>query len=77
MTCSWRRFWLSLGGAAFCALAGFGVRYAEDLQVGYTHDTSLWIFGAAVLLAYYAAILLLLLRRRGRGTRSKSPPAST
>ncbi|MGN0846264.1 MAG: hypothetical protein ACI4RA_02630 [Kiritimatiellia bacterium] len=76
MRCSRRRFWLALGGAAFCTLAGFGVRYAEDLQVGYTHDTSLWIFGAAVLFAYYAAILLFLLKRRGRRTRPKSSSAS-
>ena len=61
----------SLAGAAFLLLAGFGVRCAEDNQVGYTHDTSMWVFVASGLLAYYAAIVAYVLwrRRKQKGTR--------
>lgn len=60
---TWRRFRLSLGAAAFCAVAGFVVRHAEDGQVGYTHDVSTWIFAAAGILAYYAAIVAFVIAR--------------
>lgn len=64
---TWRRFRWSLAVAAFLALTGWGVRVAEDNQVGYTNDTSLWIFAIAGLFVYYALIVLYVLLRRRRG----------
>ena len=64
---TWRRFRLSVAAAAFLALMGFGVRLAEERQVGYTNDASMWVFVAAGLFAYYAAIVAFVLLRRGRG----------
>ncbi len=69
MICSWRRFRISVAVALFLLAMGFGVRYAEDCQVGYTHDASMWVFVAAGLLAYYAAIIALVLLRRRRRAR--------
>ena len=51
MTCSWRRFRISVAVALFLLAMGFGVRYAEDCQVGYTHDASMWVFVASGLMA--------------------------
>lgn len=66
---TWRRFRASLASALFLLVMGFGVRLAEDNQVGYTHDASMWVFVAAGLLAYYAAIIALVLLRRRRRAR--------
>ena len=63
---TWRRFRLCLAAAAFLALMGFGVRLAEERQVGYTNDASMWVFVAAGLLVYYAAIIACVLRRDAR-----------
>lgn len=78
MTWTWRRFWTAVGVAAFLVAMGFGVRCAEDGQVGYTHDSSMWVFVVAGLFAYYAAIALYQLVRRGRRTgHPKTPPPTT
>ena len=66
---TWGRFRLCLAVSAFLVAMGFGVRLAEDRQVGYTNDASMWVFVAAGLFAYYAAIVAYVLRRRGRGAR--------
>lgn len=63
---TWKRFWLALGGAAFFAFAGWGVRMAEDSQLGYTNDTSLWIFAISGLFAYYALIVCIVRWRMKR-----------
>ena len=63
---TWKRVWLFLAAAAFLVLMGFGVRCAEDRQVGYTNDASMWVFVAAGLCAYYAAIVAYVLRRGAR-----------
>ena len=76
MTWTWRRFWTAIGVATFLVAMGFGVRCAEDEQVGYTHDTSMWIFVVAGLFAYYAAIALYQLRRRSRAARSPKTPSA-
>ena len=70
---TWKRFALALGVAEFLTLAGFGVRYAEDAQVGYTNDTSLWVFGFAGLSAYYALIIAIV-RWRMKRKGVKMPP---
>ncbi len=65
---TWKRFWLSVGFSVFFALAGLGVRIAEDGQVGYTNDTSMWIFAISGLCLYYALIVVIVrwrLHRRG------------
>ena len=67
---TWKRFRLSLAAAVFLALMGFGVRIAEERQVGYTNDASMWIFVAAGLFAYYAAIVAYVIRRH-----APRPPA--
>jgi len=68
---TWRRFGWFTAISAFLAVMGFGVRIAEDNQVGYTNDTSLWVFGIAGICAYYAAIVLfVLLRDRARARRT-------
>ena len=55
---------------------GFGVRYAEDCQVGYTHDASMWVFVASGLMAYYAVLVGFVLVRRAR-RRAKTPASPT
>lgn len=66
--------WFS-AAAAFFVLTGMGVRIAEDGQVGYTNDASMWVFVLAGLCAYVAAVaLFLLLRRRRARTRGRRPP---
>lgn len=72
MTWTWRRFRVSVAVALFLLAMGFGVRYAEDCQVGYTHDASTWVFAASGLTAYYAAIIGFVLGRRAR-RRAKTP----
>lgn len=69
---------MAIGVAVFLVAMGFGVRCAEDGQVGYTHDSSMWVFVVAGLFAYYAAIALCQLCRRGqkRG-QAKTPSAPT
>ena len=69
---TWKRFRLSLAASAFLALMGFGVRLAEERQVGYTNDASMWVFVAAGLFAYYAAIVAFVLLRAARAGRSAS-----
>lgn len=70
--------WFS-AAAAFLVLTGMGVRIAEDGQVGYTNDASMWVFVLAGLCAYVAAIALFLLlrRRRARGRRPPLRPGSS
>lgn len=63
---TWGRFRLCLAVSAFLVAMGFGVRLAEDRQVGYTNDASMWVFVAAGLFAYYAAIVAYVIRRRAR-----------
>jgi len=65
---TWRRFRLALGLAIFFGVMGWGVRMAEDSQVGYTNDTSMWIFAVSALCVYYAVIVLIVrwrIRRNG------------
>ena len=69
---TWRRFRLCLAAAVFLALMGFGVRLAEERQVGYTNDASMWVFVAAGLLVYYAAIVAYVLRRDARRAASNA-----
>lgn len=76
MTCSWRRSRVSVAVALFLLAMGFGVRYAEDCQVGYTHDASMWVFVASGLMAYYAAVIWFVLGRRAR-RRAKTPASPT
>ena len=73
---TWRRFRASLAGALFLLVMGFGVRYAEDCQVGYTHDASMWVFVASGLMAYYAVLVGFVLVRRAR-RRAKTPASPT
>ena len=69
---------MAIAVAVFLVAMGFGVRCAEDGQVGYTHDSSMWVFVVAGLFVYYAAIALYQLWRRGRaGIRPKTPSAPT
>lgn len=69
---------MAVSGMLFLTAMGFGVRMAEDGQVGYTHDSSMWVFVAAGLFGYYALIALYRLRRgERRGTRPKTPSAPT
>lgn len=49
---------LILAAAVFTA-AGFFVRFAEDSQVGYTNDTSMWMFGIAGIFAWFALLQLV------------------
>lgn len=65
---SWRVFGWFSAAAAFLVLTGMGVRAAEDGQVGYTNDASMWVFVLAGLCAYVAAIALFLLLRRRRAS---------
>ena len=76
MTWTWRRFRISVAVALFLLAMGFGVRYAEDCQVGYTHDASMWVFAASGLMAYYATIVGFVLWRRSRSRRRAKTPAS-
>ena len=76
MTCSWRRFRISVAVALFLLAMGFGVRYAEDCQVGYTHAASMWVFVASGLMAYYAVLVGFVLVRRAR-RRAKTPASPT
>ena len=76
MTCSWRRFQISVAVALFLLAMGFGVRYAEDCQVGYTHDASMWAFVASGLMAYFAVLVGFVLVRRAR-RRAKTPASPT
>ena len=76
MTWTWRRFRISVAVALFLLAMGFGVRYAEDCQVGYTHDASMWVFAASGLMAYYAAIVGFVLWRRSR-RRAKTSASPT
>lgn len=75
MTWTWRRFRISLAVALFLLAVGFGVRCAEDNQVGYTHDASMWVFASSGLMAYYAAIVAFVLLRRRRARRRAKTPA--
>ena len=71
---TWKRFGLALGLSAFFVFMGFGVRYAEDGQVGYTNDTSMWVFGLAALCAYYALVILIVRwRMKRKGIKPKRP----
>ena len=63
---TWRRVWTFAAIALFLLATGFGVRFAEDGQVGSTHDASMWVFVASGLLAYYAALIALVLVHRAR-----------
>jgi hypothetical protein len=45
--------------AAVFMLAGFFVRFAEDSQVGYTNDTSMWVFAVAGIFAWFALLQLV------------------
>lgn len=66
---TWKRFGLCLGASALFAVMGVCVRIAEDNQVGYTNDTSLWIFAISGLFAYYALIICIVrwwMKRMGR-----------
>ena len=76
MTCSWRRFRISVAVALFLLAMGFGVRYAEDCQVGYTHDASMWVFVAAGLMPSYPVRVGSVLVRRAR-RRAKTPASPT
>lgn len=67
---TWRRFRLSLAASLFLVFMGFGVRCAEDRQVGYTNDASMWVFVAAGLFAYYAAIVAFVIVRQRRKARA-------
>ena len=71
---TWRRFRLCLAAAVFLALMGLGVRIAEERQVGYTNDASMWVFVAAGLFVYYAAIVAYVLRRDARGPAGRTDP---
>lgn len=77
MIWSWKRFWLAMAAAAFFAMMGLGVRFAEDGQVGYTNDVSMWVFVVAGLFVYYALIALYQLWRRKGRRRPKTPTSST
>lgn len=71
---SWRRFGLALAGAAFFTFAGWMVRQAEDSQVGYTNDTSMWVYAFGGLCAYYALIILIVRwRMKRKGLKFKRP----
>ncbi len=69
----WRKLYLTLGAAVFLVAVGFAVRIAEDSQVGYTNDFSMWVFVAAGLVAYKALISFFLGRRLARGAKRKHP----
>ena len=56
---NWKRFWFLVAGAAFFTLSGFCIRIAEDSQVGYTNDTSMWTFAIAAIFAWFALLQLL------------------
>lgn len=60
----WKRFWLAIAWAVFFLVAGFGMRLAEDNQVGYTHDASMWVFGVSGLCVYYALVVIWIWRRK-------------
>ena len=68
---------MSVSGMLFLTAMGFGVRMAEDGQVGYTHDSSMWVFVAAGLFGYYALIAFFQLWKRRRDGRSKTHSAPT
>ena len=55
----WRRFRMLILAAAVFTAAGFFVRFAEDSQVGYTNDTSRWMFGIAGIFAWFALLQLV------------------
>ncbi len=55
----WRRFKMLILAAAVFTAAGFFVRFAEDSQVGYTNDTSMWMFGIAGIFAWFALLQLV------------------
>ena len=55
----WRRFRMLILAAAVFTAAGFIVRFAEDSQVGYTNDTSMWMFGIAGIFAWFALLQLV------------------
>ena len=55
----WRRFRMLILAAAVFTAAGFFVRFAEDSQVGYTNDTSMWMFGIAGIFAWFALLQLV------------------
>lgn len=67
-----RKLWLTLGVAAFLVAVGFAVRMAEDSQVGYTNDFSMWVFVAAGLVAYKALISFFLSRRLRRMNKTEA-----
>ena len=66
-----RKFGLLVAAGVFFTLAGWGVREAENGQVGYTNDTSMWVFALGALLFYCAFVLALShwwkRRRRRKG----------
>ena len=55
----WRRFKMLILAAAVFTAAGFFVRFAEDSQVGYTNDTSMWMFGIAGIFVWFALLQLV------------------
>ena len=55
----WRRFRMLILAAAVFTAAGFFVRFAEGSQVGYTNDTSMWMFGIAGIFAWFALLQLV------------------
>ncbi len=61
---TWKRFWFLVAFAVFFLLMGFGVRYAEYNQVGYTNDASMWVFGFSAIFGYFAGLVLFFLLRR-------------
>ncbi len=61
---TWKRVGFLVAFAAFFLLMGFAVRFAEDSQVGYTNDFSMWVFVVAGLFAYSAGLMSFVLWRR-------------
>ena len=67
---SFRRCALLAGGALFLLLMGFGVREAENGQVGCTNDASMWVFGASGICAWFALLSGVSAWRRRRRRRA-------
>ena len=68
----WRRFRMLILAAAVFTIAGFFVRFAEDSQVGYTNDTSMWMFGIAGIFAWLALLQLVTPSAPGNSSRTSN-----